>query len=276
MPTTDDPRNGCVLTIAGSDSGAGAGIQADLKTFAAHGLYGISVITLVTAQTTTGVTAVEILDPAIVRAQLEAVFSDFDIRAVKTGALGSSEVINTVADFLVDNSPANLVIDPVMISKHGNKLIDDDAVHTLKTRLLPLATCITPNLPEAAALTGTAVEQTDEAMLSAGKALLTSGAQSVVVKGGHLSGAPRDLLVTARGNRWYAEERIESPHTHGTGCTFSSAIAANLALGHPIEQAVGLAKEYVTGAIANARLFGKGINPVNHFWWIIPNFGELR
>jgi hydroxymethylpyrimidine/phosphomethylpyrimidine kinase len=276
MPATSDLRNGCVLTIAGSDSGAGAGIQADLKSFAAHGLYGLSVITLVTAQTTSGVSAVEVLDPRIVRAQLSAVFADFDIRAVKTGALGSTHVISAVSQFLALNPPANLVIDPVMISKPGPKLIDDDAVATLKERLLPLATCITPNLPEAAVLTGASVEQSSEAMLAVGRALLKSGAQSVVVKGGHLSGEPRDVLVTSAGHRWYEAARVDSPHTHGTGCTFSSAIAANLALGFPIEEAVGRAKEYVTGAIANAQLFGKGINPVNHFWQTSPGFGKLR
>lgn len=275
MPSSEEPRNGCVLTIAGSDSGAGAGIQADLKTFAAHGLYGLTVLTMVTAQNTQSVSAVHILGPQAIRQQLEAVFSDFDIRAVKTGALGNTAVIDCVADFFSDSAPANLVIDPVMISKHGDRLMDEAAVNVLRERLLPLATCITPNLPEAAALAGHLLEEKDDAWVEAGRALLRSGARSVVIKGGHLRGAPRDLLVTPDAHDWYKAMRIDSPHTHGTGCTFSSAIAANLALGYSIAEAVRRAKAYVTGAIASARRFGKGINPVNHFWREHPRFGEL-
>jgi hydroxymethylpyrimidine/phosphomethylpyrimidine kinase len=276
MPANTDARNGCVLTIAGSDSGSGAGIQADLKTFAAHGLYGLSVITLVTAQSTSSIDAVQILDPDLVRRQLETVFDDFDIRAIKTGALGNSAVIDTVADFLFELGSQNLVVDPVMISKHGHRLIDEAAVGTLRQRLLPLATCITPNLPEAAALTGVDLAQTAEAWLEAGRLLIAGGADSVVIKGGHGAGDPRDLLVSTDSHRWFETQRVDSPHTHGTGCTFSSAIAANLAFGQPIAEAVRLAKEYVTGAIANAGIFGQGINPVNHFWRSQPEFGKLR
>ena len=166
MPSIEE-RNGCVLTIAGSDSGAGAGIQADLKTFAAHGLYGLTVLTMVTAQNTQSVSAVHVLDPQIIRQQLEAVFEDFDIRAVKTGALGTTAVIDCIADFFASTRPANLVIDPVMISKHGDRLMDEGAISALKRRLLPLATCITPNLPEAAALTGHLLEEADDSWVQA-------------------------------------------------------------------------------------------------------------
>jgi hydroxymethylpyrimidine/phosphomethylpyrimidine kinase len=260
------PRDPVALTIAGSDSGAGAGIQADLKTFAAHGVYGLSVVTLITAQSTQGVDALEVLPAALVTQQLSTVYADFNIGAIKTGALGNAEVIHAVAQFLATRDATNLVIDPVMISKHGHLLIDPAAVAVLQNELMPLARVATPNLSEAAVLAGVETIENRDDMICAAKRIQQSGCRAVVVKGGHSADEPVDLLWENGAASWYSGTRVNSPHTHGTGCTFSAAIAANMVKGHALQDAVAEAKRYITGAIEHARLYGQGINPVNHFW----------
>lgn len=269
-------RNPVALTIAGSDSGGGAGIQADLKTFAALGVYGCSVLTLITAQNTQAVSAVHMLPPLLIRQQLEAVASDFEIRALKTGALGSASIIRSLAEDLRRRQPLKLVIDPVMISKHGHRLLDDDAVAILRDELFPLALLVTPNLHEAAALVGMSEIRDRNGMLAAANAIAAYGCRAVVIKGGHASGDAADLLWYQGQASWLQSPRIDSPHTHGTGCTFSAAITANLVLEMELYDAVAAAKEYISGAIAAAQLFGTGVNPVNHFWRVFPRFGASR
>ncbi len=253
------------LTIAGSDSGGGAGIQADLKTFAAFGVYGTSAVTAITAQNTRGVTAVRTLDPEMVVAQIDAVVSDFAVDAAKIGMLANASIVEAVADALVRLSLPRVVLDPVMVAKGGAPLLEDEAMHALRTRLIPLVAMVTPNVPEAEVLTGlriaTVAHQREAALR-----LIGLGARSVVVKGGHLSG--RAIDVWHDGTRFLEldADRIKTRHTHGTGCTFSSALAACLALGQAPEDAVRHAKAYVTGAILHAPGLGHGHGPLNHFW----------
>ncbi len=252
------------LTIAGSDPSGGAGIQADLKTFHQHGVYGTSVITLLTVQNTMAVDAVEVLRPEFVLAQLSAVLEDLPPDAAKTGALGSREMVETVAfaaaDFLFP-----LVVDPVMISKHGAPLMSVEAASALRELLLPAATLLTPNLPEAAALTGMRVENLAD-MRVAASALLDMGPGAVLLKGGHLEGGESvDLLAAQSGFLELPAVRIETKHTHGTGCSYSAAIAANLALGFELEEAVRRAKEWIHRAIETNPGLGRGSGPVNHF-----------
>jgi len=265
MPTS------IALTIAGSDSGGGAGIQADLKTFSALGVYGASVITAVTAQNTRAVTAVEAVSPALIRAQIEAVFADLPPQAVKTGMLGDSQTICTVADSLAAVALPYLVIDPVMVAKSGDKLLADAAIATLRERLIPLATLITPNLPEAGELLGRSVTTRDD-MPQAAADLLVLGCHAVLLKGGHLAGdASDDLLLTTGGATWLSAARHPGKNTHGTGCTLSAAITAGLARGLALVDAVHAAKDYIGAAIAAAdRLHvGSGHGPLHHFhrWW---------
>lgn len=265
MPTS------IALTIAGSDSGGGAGIQADLKTFSALGVYGASVITAVTAQNTRVVTAVEAVSPALIRAQIEAVFADLPPQAVKTGMLGDSQTICTVADSLAAVALPYLVIDPVMVAKSGDKLLADAAIATLRERLIPLATLITPNLPEAGELLGRPVTTHDD-MPQAAADLLALGCHAVLLKGGHLAGdASDDLLLTTGGATWLSAARHPGKNTHGTGCTLSAAITAGLARGLALVDAVHAAKDYIGAAIAAAdRLHvGSGHGPLHHFhrWW---------
>ena len=265
MPTS------IALTIAGSDSGGGAGIQADLKTFSALGVYGASVITAVTAQNTRAVTAVEAISPALIRAQIEAVFADLPPQAVKTGMLGDSQTICTVADSLTAVALPYLVIDPVMVAKSGDKLLADAAIATLRERLIPLATLITPNLPEAGELLGRSVTTRDD-MPQAAADLLALGCHAVLLKGGHLAGdASDDLLLTTGGATWLSAARHPGKNTHGTGCTLSAAITAGLARGLALVDAVHAAKDYIGAAIAAAdRLHvGSGHGPLHHFhrWW---------
>jgi hydroxymethylpyrimidine/phosphomethylpyrimidine kinase len=252
------------LTIAGSDSGGGAGIQADLKTFAAHGVFGTSAVTAVTAQNTRGVTMVEPLSPAIVGAQIKAVALDLEPAATKIGMLAGATIAATVADAILEFDLANVVLDPVMISKSRATLLDDDAIEIIRGRLLGLAVVVTPNIPEAQALTGRVVTSVQD-MRSAAKLLIEMGARNVVVKGGHLDGPAIDLLFNGRDFIELRADRIDSRHTHGTGCTFSSAIAARLALGDDLEPAVRAAKAYVTRAIAQAPCLGAGHGPLQHF-----------
>jgi hydroxymethylpyrimidine/phosphomethylpyrimidine kinase len=257
------------LTIAGSDSGGGAGIQADLKTFMAHGVYGASVITAITAQNTVGVRAVALLDPALVAEQIAAVLDDIGADAVKTGMLGSAAIIEAVAATLQHYRVERLVVDPVMVAKSGDRLLAEDAVDALRTVLLPLALVITPNLPEASVLLGRPVEQ-EQDMADAARDLHALGPRYVVLKGGHLPGDAVDLLYDGARMVELRAKRIPTRHTHGTGCTYASAIAALLARGLPVEAAVREARDYLLGAIARAEAIGAGRSPVQHLWRGLP------
>ena len=251
--------------MAGSDSGAGAGIQADLKTFSALGVYGCSVLTVITAQNTQGVSDVYPLPADVMLKQLDAVLSDFDIAAAKTGALGNAHLVRVLAEYLRAH-PLTLVVDPVMISKHGFPLLDNNAVETMKLLMPPTARLVTPNLHEAAALSGLPMA-TDRASMSAtAQELGRRGWRACVVKGGHLEGEALDLLWDDGTEVWLPGKRIDTPHLHGTGCTFSAAITAGLVQGLPLTDAVIQAKDYISGAIENAVVYGKGVNPVNHGW----------
>ena len=252
------------MTIAGSDSGGGAGIQADLKTFAAHGVYGTSALTAITSQNTTGVTDVLELPASLIESQIDAIISDIGADVVKTGMLSSSTVIEVVAAKARQHEMAALVVDPVMVAKGGDKLLQDDAVDALRSLLVPIAMVITPNIPEAETLLGMKIETLDEAK-EAAQALVGMGARAAVVKGGHLSGPPTDMLYDGEEFRAFTSRRIDTTSTHGTGCTFASAIASNLAKGLPLRQSVSLAKSYVSSAIRLAQPIGRGHGPLNHF-----------
>ncbi len=252
------------LTIAGSDSGGGAGIQADLKTFAALGVYGLAAITAVTAQNTLGVSGVQDISVALIEAQIDAVLEDIGADAAKTGMLSSPEIIEAVAG-RVKKWHLRLVVDPVMVAKGGAALLHPDAVATLRSTLLPLAEIVTPNLPEAEVLTGQHIETLDE-MQAAARAIYALGPRSVVVKGGHRAADAVDVYFDGTHCIELREERIQTQHTHGTGCTFSAAITALLARGWSPEDAVTRAKRYVTGAIRHAPGIGHGHGPTNHFW----------
>ena len=252
------------LTIAGSDSGAGAGIQADLKTFAAHGVYGTSALTAITAQNTLGVTAWEPVSTALVVAQIEAVAADIGADAVKTGMLASAAIVQAVADAVRRLNLPNLVVDPVMIAKGGDRLLETEAVDAIRSQLLPLARVVTPNIPEAEVLSGISIRSLDE-MRDAGRRILALGPRVVLVKGGHLQWDEAiDVAVTAAGDEAFRAERLPTRHTHGTGCTLASAIAANLALGLNEMDAIGRAKRYVTDAIRRAPGIGRGHGPLGH------------
>jgi hydroxymethylpyrimidine/phosphomethylpyrimidine kinase len=260
------------LTIAGSDSGGGAGIQADLKTFSVLGVYGCSVITGLTAQNTVGVHAVELTSAEMVRAQMQAVLSDIQPAAAKTGMLGSAEIIEAVCAELDAFEFRTLVVDPVMISKHGHRLLDADAEQTLRHKLLPRSHLVTPNLPEAAALAGVDEPTNLDEMEDVARRLVNAGARNVLVKGGHLAGDELvDLFYDGSTFEPFYGERIDTPHTHGTGCTLSAAIAAGLARGLELVEAVVQARAYLTEAIHRAFLVGKGIGPVNHLWMLPQN-----
>ena len=255
------------LTIAGSDSGGGAGIQADLKTFSALGVYGASVITALTAQNTRTVAMVHPASPAMIAAQMAAVFDDLAVRAVKLGMLGGPEAIATVADGL-RGRPLPIVLDPVMVAKSGDRLLPADALEALRSRLLPLATLLTPNLPEAADLLGTTPAADEAAMQDQAHALRALGAGAVLMKGGHADGPTCvDLLVTRHGTTRLTAPRLTTRNTHGTGCTLSAAIAAGLAQGLALEPAVLRAHTYLQGALAaaDALQVGHGHGPVHHF-----------
>jgi len=254
-----------VLTIAGSDSGAGAGIQADLKTFAALGVYGCSAITAITAQNTLGVTQVLELPPELVAAQIDAVVGDIGADAVKTGMLANAAIVEVVARKVREHRLPNLVVDPVMVAKSGHSLLRPEAVAALKERLLPLAAVATPNWPEAEALVGFRLI-TDEDGRRAAEALLALGARCVVIKGGHREGPATDLFYDGREFRELSAPRLNTNSTHGTGCTFASAIAAFLAQGCDPLEAVARAKDYITEALAHAFPLGHGKGPVHHFY----------
>ncbi len=262
---TINRRAPIAMTIAGSDSGGGAGIQADLKTFAALGVYGASTLTAITAQNTVAVTAVHELPTEIIAAQIEAVVTDIGVDAVKTGMLSSSAIVETVAQELRRHEIVNLVVDPVMVAKSGDPLLRQEAVDSLKTRLVPLAALVTPNIPEAETLTGLKIE-TGEDVREAARQIVALGASAVVVKGGHLSGPATDLLFDGSEFTEFTSERFDTVNTHGTGCTFASAAAAGLAQGKSVLDAVAQAKAYVTEAIRNSYPLGNGHGPVHHFY----------
>jgi hydroxymethylpyrimidine/phosphomethylpyrimidine kinase len=259
--TTTPP---CVLAIAGSDSSGGAGIQADLKTMLALGVHGTSVVCAVTAQNSVGVHGYWEMPPEAVRAQLDAVLGDITVHAVKTGMLASAGIVTAVADVLSDVA-APVVVDPVAVSKHGDSLLSDGTIEALRERLLPLATVVTPNLLETELLTGMTIAD-ERAMLAAAGAIAALGPRWVLVKGGHLPGNPVDLLYDGERSVRFPGQRIDSRHTHGTGCTLASAIASYLAQGALVPDAVRSAREYLTGAIAGGYPLGAGIGPVDHGW----------
>ena len=253
------------LTIAGSDSGGGAGIQADLKTFAALGVYGTSAITAITAQNTVGVSQVLALKPALVASQIDAVMEDIGAHAVKTGMLANASIIEAVATKIRQYRFKNVVVDPVMVATSGDLLIKKNAVATLRTHLVPLATVLTPNLPEAEELTGMELRGPSH-VEEAARRIIAMGARAVVIKGGHRKGPALDLYFDGKKFRMLRAARIRSRNTHGTGCTFSAAIAAYLARGETLERAVSRAKEYITGAIRAGFVVGSGHSPVHHFY----------
>ncbi len=255
-----------VLSIAGSDSGGGAGIQADLKTFSALGVYGMTAITAITVQNTLGVAQVQAVEPHVVADQITAVASDIGVDAAKTGMLTNAAIVYAVADAIRRAGIDRLVVDPVAVSKHGHVLLEPAGLDALRSAVLPLALLVTPNLPEAETLSGIEVRTRDD-MRRAGDVIRGFGAAGVLVKGGHLEGGTAaDLLLDAGGEEWFEVERINTPHTHGTGCTLSAAISAYLAMGEDLRTAVRAGKEFVTGAIAHALSIGGGVGPVDQLW----------
>ncbi|WP_069979981.1 bifunctional hydroxymethylpyrimidine kinase/phosphomethylpyrimidine kinase [Streptomyces rubrolavendulae] len=253
-----------VLTVAGSDSGGGAGIQADLKTMLALGVHGMSVLTAVTAQNSLGVQGAWELPVEAVRAQYRSVVDDIGVQAVKTGMLASAPLVEAVAE-LIAGTGVPAVVDPVGVSKHGDPLLAASALDSVRERLLPAATVATPNLDEVAQLTDVRVER-EEDLRRAADAVLAFGPRWALIKGGHLAGEAVDLLTDGTEEHWYRAPRLDNRHTHGTGCTLASAVAAGLARGLPVPDAVRRAKEYVTGAIAAGFALGAGIGPVDHGW----------
>jgi hydroxymethylpyrimidine/phosphomethylpyrimidine kinase len=254
------------LTIAGSDSSGGAGVQADLKTFAAHRVYGLSAITAVTAQNTVGVTTFQALPADLVTAQLEAVMSDIGAHAAKTGMLATAAIVEAVAAAVAALEIPLLVVDPVMVAKSGDALVDDEAIATIRTELLRQARVVTPNIPEAEVLSGMTI-RSDEDRREAARTIAALGPAAVIIKGGHYPSRDIvDLLYDGNRFRDFRSERIEGTSTHGTGCTFAAALAARLALGDSLEDAVPQVQQYIAGAIRNAPGLGRGHGPMDHFW----------
>ncbi len=251
------------LTIAGSDSSGGAGIQADIKTMTANGVYAMSAVTALTAQNTTGVTGIMEVTPDFLKKQLNAVISDIFPDAVKTGMVSSSKLISVIAETIKKHSLKNVVVDPVMVATSGSRLISDEAIETLKSELLPLATVITPNIPEAEVLSQIKIDS-KEKMQEAAKVIFDCYGCSVLLKGGHSLCDADDFLLTPDGGKWFNGKRINNPNTHGTGCTLSSAIASNLAKGKSLEASVLSAKNYISLALGAMLDLGKGSGPMNH------------
>lgn len=256
-------RKKVALTIAGSDSCGGAGIQADIKTMTVNGVYAMSAVTALTAQNTTGVTDIMEATPEFLGEELDAVFSDIFPDAVKIGMVSSSGLIQVIADRLSRYSACNIVVDPVMVATSGARLISEDAVVTLCRELLPLATVITPNIPEAQILADMKIESADD-MITAAKVIYDTYGCSVLCKGGHSTNDANDLLFCGSGARWFNGRRIDNPNTHGTGCTLSSAIASNLAKGDDLETAIEKAKKYISGALGAMLDLGAGSGPMDH------------
>lgn len=259
------------LTIAGSDSSGGAGIQADIKTMTAHGVYAMSAITALTAQNTVGVAAVMESSPEFLASQLDCVFTDIFPDAVKIGMVSSAGLIRVIAEKLKEYHAERIVLDPVMVATSGSKLISDDAIDTLKNELLPLASVITPNIPEAEVLTGKKIASAGD-MENAAREIYEKYGCVTLIKGGHSLNDANDFLYTADGGKWFMGKRINNPNTHGTGCTLSSAIASNLALGRDVPEAVELAKKYLSEALAAMLDLGKGSGPMNHAFAIHNNY----
>jgi hydroxymethylpyrimidine/phosphomethylpyrimidine kinase len=257
------------LTIAGSDCSGGAGIQADLKTFSAHGVFGMSVITSVVAENTFRVIDIMDVRTDIIEKQIDAVFEDIPPDSVKIGMLSTVETMLSVAKKIKEINPKNIVIDPVMYAKNGAPLMAENSINTLISEIVPLADLITPNIPEAEKMANMKIENEDD-MKNAAVKILKMGCKAVLIKGGHSVGNATDILYDGKDFYYYSAERINTKNTHGTGCTFSSAIAANLALGHDLPQALENAKNYVTNAIKNSLPFGKGNGPTNHFYKFFP------
>lgn len=255
------------LTIAGSDSSGGAGIQADIKTMTAHAVYAMSAITALTAQNTTGVTGIYEVTPEFLNAQLDAVFTDIFPDAVKIGMVSSSALIHTIAESLKKYHAKNIVLDPVMVATSGSRLIDEEAVSVLKQELIPLVDLITPNIPEAEVLSDMKISS-EKDMLQASKIISDTYHVAVLCKGGHQLNDANDLLYQDGNFQWFYGERIDNPNTHGTGCTLSSAIASNLAKGYSFDLAVSKAKDYISGALSAMLDLGKGSGPMNHAYAI--------
>ncbi len=264
-----------VLTIAGSDCSGGAGIQADLKTFLAHGCYGMSAVTALTAQNTRGVRAIMEVTPEFLVQQLDAVFEDIPPDAVKIGMVSSAPLITAIADSLTACNAANIVVDPVMVATSGARLMEETAVAALQRRLLPMAVLATPNIPEAELLSGIAIH-CEEDMLAAAAAISQTYGCAVLCKGGHSINDANDLLFADGQAQWFRGERIDNPNTHGTGCTLSSAIAANLAKGFPLVHAIQLAKDYLTGALSAMLDLGAGSGPLHHGFDLRSRFAEQQ
>ncbi|MDD4160154.1 MAG: bifunctional hydroxymethylpyrimidine kinase/phosphomethylpyrimidine kinase [Synergistaceae bacterium] len=253
-----------VLTIAGSDCSGGAGIQADLKTITAFGFYGMSVITALTAQNTMGVSGILEVDPEFTAQQIDAVFTDIRPDAVKVGMVANSSLIKVISEKLKEYGARNIVVDPVMVSTSGSRLLKDEAVDSLINELIPLADIITPNIPEAEVLSGIKIEDI-ESMTAAGHLILKTAGTNTLIKGGHFTNRADDLLITGGGSeKWYYSDRIDNPNTHGTGCTLSSAIACGLASGFSVEESVGNAKNYILEALKSGLDLGMGRGPLDH------------
>lgn len=264
------------LTIAGSDSGGGAGIQTDLKTFAAHGVYGTSVITALTAQNTKGVHGIHAVPADFVACQMDAVLSDIPVQAAKTGMLGEAEIIATVAQALTGHRIVNLVVDPVMVAQSGDRLLKEDAVATLRDKLLPLAAVVTPNLPEAAVMLGREINTVDD-METAAREIRLMGPRYVLVKGGHLAGTDMvDIFFDGKEMHRLTEKKLDTIHTHGTGCTYAAAITAGLAKGLTPLDAVTRGKQFITSAIAHGICVGSGYGPTNPMGAVLKELDELR
>ncbi len=254
-----------VLTIAGSDCSGGAGIQADLKTIAAHGLYGMSVITALTAQNTMGVTGIDNISPEFIEQQMDCIFNDIVPDAIKIGMVSNIDAIYAIVRKLKEYNGKNIVVDPVMIATSGSKLLDENARETIIKELFPLSMVITPNISEAEVIANIKIEKEDD-MEKAAKIISNYNVKNILIKGGHLENSANDLLYSNGNSIWFKSESIDNDNTHGTGCTLSSAIACNLAKGLSVEDSIKSAKEYITGAIADKLDLGKGHGPLNHMY----------
>lgn len=263
------------LTIAGSDSSGGAGIQADIKTMTANGVYAMSAITALTAQNTTGVTGIMEVTPQFLEKQLDSIFTDIRPDAVKIGMVSSAALITVIADKLKEYQAENIVVDPVMVATSGSRLISEDAIETLKAKLLPMAAVLTPNIPEAEVLSGMEVRSQEE-MIRAAEKISTTYHCAVLCKGGHQLNDANDLLYRDGSFHWFYGKRIDNPNTHGTGCTLSSAIASNLAKGYGLDESVERAKEYISGALGAMLNLGKGSGPMNHAFDLHSRFAEEK
>lgn len=261
------------LTIAGSDSSGGAGIQADIKTMTMNGVFAMSAITALTAQNTTGVQGIYEVSPDFLGQQIDSVFSDIRPDAVKIGMVSSTRLIDAIADKLSGYHAQNIVVDPVMVATSGSKLISDDAIYALKERLLPMAAVLTPNIPEAEVLSGMEVKSSED-MIAAAKAISDTYHCAVLCKGGHQLNDANDLLYRGGSYRWFNGKRIDNPNTHGTGCTLSSAIASNLAKGYDLDTAVERAKAYISGALGAMLDLGAGSGPMNHAFDLSGEFAK--